>query len=116
MEDSIVANNKEETLAEAVKPHRAQHHQDLWDKIWRDEHGDIVIYQRPNALLIAWVVLTLASIFVPTGMPENIIWWLSLAVLAVWAALEIWKGVDYFRRALGTVVMILVLLAAFKLA
>lgn len=103
-------------MAEVIGRQRVHRNQDLWDKVWRDKHGNIVVYQRPNVLLIVWVVLTLASLFVPTGTPESVVWWASLAVLALWAVLEVWKGVNYFRKALGVIVLLLILLAAFKLA
>lgn len=96
--------------------HRRYEHQDLWDKFWKDKDGNYVIYQRPNAFLITWLVLTVASLFAPRGVLESVFWWASLAVLAVWAVLEVVSGVNYFRRCLGAVVMILIVLAAFKLA
>lgn len=102
-------------VATRQRQHRYES-QDWWDKFWKDKDGNVVIYSRPNALLIAWVVLTLASLFAPRGMFEAIFWWASLAVLTAWSLLEIFKGVNYFRRTLGALVLIMVILAAFKLA
>ncbi|HET8991706.1 MAG TPA: hypothetical protein VFN31_01580 [Candidatus Saccharimonadales bacterium] len=87
----------------------------LWDRIWRDEDGDIVIWQTPNAYIIGWAVLTIISLFV-TGTIANIFTWLGIAALVIWAALEILKGVNYFRRALGAVVFILMLISIIHLA
>lgn len=95
---------------------RQYEHQDWWDKLWKDKHGHYVVYQRPNALLIAWVVLTLGSLFAPHGIAESVLWWASLAVLAAWSLLEIFRGANYFRRILGIGVLLLVVLAAFELA
>lgn len=97
------------------REHRYEHH-DWWEKFWKDEEGNVVIYQRPNIWLIIWVVLTLCSLFVPYGMPETVFWWGSLAALTVWCGLEVFRGVNYFRRLLGVFVFLLVLIAAFKLA
>lgn len=102
-------------MAEAARQ-RVRRNQDLWDKIWRDKHGNIVIYQRPNIWLVVWVGLTVVSLFVPHGAAEAITWWLSLAALTVWAGLEVWRGVNYFRRALGALILVLIILAAFRLA
>lgn len=100
----------------ATRQRRHYEHQDLWDKFWKDKDGNYAIFRRPNALLIAWVVLTLASLFAPHGMAEDVTWWASLAVLTAWSLVEILRGINYFRRALGGLVLILVILAAFKLA
>jgi hypothetical protein len=92
---------------------RVQTNQDLWDRIWRDRTGRVVIYQNPNPVLIAWVVLTIASI-VTNGMLSNVLWYVALALLAIWALLEIFKGVNYFRRAIGVIVVLLIVAALFK--
>ena len=79
---------------------------DLWDKIWRNEDGDIVIWQWPNAWLIGWAVVTLISLVV-TGKVSDVFFWIGVGLLLVWSALEILKGVNYFRRALGVVVLLM---------
>lgn len=86
---------------------------DVWNSIWRDKHGRIVLYQHPSPLLIGWLVLTIASLFV-TGNLGNIVWYVALAVLAVWALLEVFKGVNYFRRILGLIVLVLIIAALLK--
>lgn len=86
---------------------------DLWDKFWKDKEGNVVVYQHPNVFLIGWLVLALASLFTSSKLAD-ILWQLSLAVLAIWALLEIFKGVNYFRRSLGAFVLLLVILAAFR--
>lgn len=86
---------------------------DLWDKFWKDKNGNVVVYQHPNVFLIGWVVLALGSLFVSSKLADTL-WQLSLAVLAVWALLEIVKGVNYFRRLLGAFVLLLVILATFR--
>jgi hypothetical protein len=81
-----------------------QQNRDLWDRIWRNKKGDIVVWQRPNIPQIAWVVLTLASFFT-TGTISNALWYLAAAALAIWAILEI---------ALGVAVILLILAAYLK--
>jgi hypothetical protein len=88
---------------------------DLWDKFWKDKDGKVVVYQHPNFLLIGWVLLAFISLFVSEKLAD-ILWHVSLVVLAIWALLEIFKGVNYFRRTLGAIVLVLVLLAAFRIA
>ena len=86
---------------------------DLWDKFWKDKEGNVVVYQHPNVFLIGWLVLALSSLFTSSKLAD-ILWQLSLAVLAIWVLLEIFKGVNYFRRTLGVFVLLLVILAAFR--
>lgn len=100
-------------MAVAAKRERHYENRDLWDKFWKDKDGNVVVWQRPNAWLIAWVVLTLGSLFI-NGTVSNVIWYGSLAVLAIWAILEVWKGVNYLRKCLGAVVLLLIVLALFK--
>jgi hypothetical protein len=97
-----------------VEQTRSQNrHEDWWDRIWRDKRGNIVIFQWPNVWLIAWAILDIISI-VTMGTVSNIFWWLANATLAVWALLEVTKGVNYFRRGLGVIVLILLILSVFK--
>lgn len=95
-------------VRQRVRPDR-----DLWDRIWRDKHGKIVIYQNPNPVLIGWVVLTIASI-ITAGTVYHVLWYVAEALLAVWSLLEIFKGVNYFRRALGVIVLLMTIAALFK--
>ena len=87
---------------------------DWWDKFWKDKQGNVVVYQHPNIPLIAWLVLALVSLFVSQSL-ANILWHISLGVLAIWALLEIFKGVNYFRRALGVVVLVFIVMAVFEI-
>ncbi len=79
--------------------------QDIWDRTWKDKNGHIVIWQTPNAWLIGWAVLTVLSLLV-NGRTADIFSVIGSVSLIAWASLEVFKGVDYFRRALGLVVLI----------
>ena len=88
----------------------------LWEDFWRDKHGDVVIWQTPNAFLIGWALLTIISLFLNNGSVADLFTWLGMASLVIWSLLEIFKGVNYFRRILGAVVLILILLSIIHLA
>jgi hypothetical protein len=77
---------------------------DLWDKIWRDEHDRVVIFQMPNAWLIAWAVLTMISL-ATSHRVSDIFSWAGDISLVVWSVREITSGVNYFRRGLGFAVL-----------
>ena len=85
----------------------------IWDKIWRDKHGRIVVWQTPNALLIAWAVLTTISLFF-NGTTSSAFSWLGNAALLIWSLLELFKGVNYFRRIMGLAVLTLAILSIIK--
>jgi succinate dehydrogenase hydrophobic anchor subunit len=85
----------------------------LWDKIWRDRHGQIVIWQFPNKWLFAWAGLTLISLFLHGGA-GTIVSILADIFLAVWALLELFQGVNYFRRGLGLVILIFTIASLLK--
>lgn len=88
---------------------------DWWDKFWKDKHGDVVVYQHPNIWLIGWLVLTLISLFL-TGTPADVLWYVALGLLTIWALLELLRGVNYLRRTVGAAVLLLIVIAVFKLA
>lgn len=49
------------------------------------------------------------------GMVEEIISWLGWVSIVLWAGLEVWWGVNYFRRLLGLMVLFMVIFSRFWL-
>ncbi|HVW23656.1 MAG TPA: hypothetical protein VHB51_04220 [Candidatus Saccharimonadales bacterium] len=88
---------------------------DLWDRVWKDEHGDVVIVESPNRWIIAWVVLVTLFLLSSSNAVQNFFWLVSLIPLTIWAYLETTQGVNYFRRALGVIGFLLVVAATFVL-
>lgn len=87
---------------------------DLWSKTWRDKggRGRIVIWQNPNAFLIGWAVLTVISLFFGgRSLVADIFSWAAHASLIIWSLLEIFKGVNYFRRFLGVLVLVFAIMS-----
>ncbi|HIK04436.1 MAG TPA: hypothetical protein IGS40_06930 [Trichormus sp. M33_DOE_039] len=78
----------------------------LIDKTFRDSDGNVVIAQMPNPPLIVWVVATLLSLVFTTGKINTVLDVVSTGSLFTWAWLELFQGVNYFRRSLGLVVLI----------
>jgi len=96
--------------------HRAgggNNQRNLWDRCWKDEEGNLAIWQTPNAWLIGWAVLTTVSLFF-NGRMADVLSWIASASLIIWCVLEIWKGVNYFRRVLGLAVLIYAVAALIK--
>ncbi|MGB3206496.1 MAG: hypothetical protein WBB28_16030 [Crinalium sp.] len=76
------------------------------DKIFRDADGNIVIAQPPNLPLIIWGVTSLLELIFTTGKVNIGLDALAFGSLFTWAWQELFEGVNYFRRALGFIVLI----------
>lgn len=87
--------------------------QDIWDKFWKDDKGHVVIWQWPNIWLIGWAVLTFVSLIF-NGNVSKILMWTGEVSLLVWCLFEIFKGVNYFRRLLGLVVLSYLVMTVLK--
>jgi len=82
--------------------------------LFKDSKGHIVLYQAPNALLWAWLVLKALSLMMSKGNVSNGMDMLSKAILFTWAYLEITEGVNNFRRMLGFVVILSIVMSYFN--
>ncbi|MDB5165580.1 MAG: hypothetical protein JWM00_470 [Candidatus Saccharibacteria bacterium] len=84
-------------------------------RFFTDSHGKLAIIQVPNSLLLTWLlVLAITMVMGDTNLKHNLEQ-LNRAVLFTWAYLEIIKGSSYFRRVLGAVVMVLLILSYFSI-
>jgi hypothetical protein len=92
----------------------AKDHRNFWDKFWKNEQGSITIWQAPNLPLIGWFCFMLASKLASHGTAKSGMQFLSSAFLFTWAYLEIKSGDSYFRRLLGTVVFLMLVVGHFK--
>ncbi|HLO49795.1 MAG TPA: hypothetical protein VK211_15370 [Kamptonema sp.] len=85
----------------------------LFDKVFRDSEGKIVLAQMPNPPLIVWIVASLLKLILTTGKINLGLDLIAFGSLFTWAWEELFQGVNYFRRALG--LLVLVGLIAWKL-
>jgi hypothetical protein len=79
----------------------------LFDVIFRDKTGKVVILQAPNTAIMTYFALVVTGWFLPPGIFRTIDRILAFASLSVWAMLEIFDGASYFRRILGGVVLLI---------
>jgi hypothetical protein len=75
-------------------------------KAFYDEHGNLALFQFPNAPIIIWALAALAGHIFTSSWPHKIFSFISLFAIIIWALLEIFSGVSYFRRALGLIVLV----------
>lgn len=83
----------------------------IFDQIFRDSEGKIVLAQTPNLPLITWLVASILQLIFTTGKINIGLEVLSFGAVFTWAWEELFQGVNYFRKALGLFVMIILILA-----
>lgn len=78
----------------------------LFDRTFRDSKGDIVLAQPPNLPILVWLAATLLNFIPMSGSIQVGLDAIAFGALFTWAWQELFQGVNYFRRALGFVVLI----------
>jgi hypothetical protein len=61
----------------------------------------MIIYQRPNVLLITALVLALATFFITHGTAYHVLHGLEVTAWIMWGYDEARYGVNWFRHSLG---------------
>lgn len=70
-----------------------------------------VIFQFPNLPLIVWFFSFLLGFLFREGVISNLLSLVSFGAIFTWAWLEIFDGANNFRRCLGIVVMVFILVS-----
>ena len=86
----------------------------LLDKTFRDSEGNIVIAQPPNLPLLLGITATVLKLIVKSGNVYTGLDAIGFGCLFTWAWQELFEGVNYFRRALGLLVLIGVVASRFS--
>lgn len=73
---------------------------------FKDDEGRVIIWQWPNIPIYGWLIAKLLSLLVTPPQLKGGFDEISKAFLFTWAFLEVTQGVNYFRRLLGLVVLI----------
>ncbi|WP_340643584.1 hypothetical protein [Phormidium pseudopriestleyi] len=81
----------------------------LFNQTFRDNEGNIVIAQPPNLPMLVGITTTLLTFVVPSGNLHTGLDAIAFGSWFTWAWLEIFDGVNYFRRALGVFVLIAII-------
>lgn len=77
-----------------------------FDKFFRDDKGEFVIAQPPNLPIIVWFTASILKLVFSKGDLYTGLDFVAVASLTIWSFLEIFQGVNYFRKGLGVVVLI----------
>ena len=78
----------------------------FFDKTFRDEEGKIVLVQIPNLPIIIGIITSLLKMVFTTGKLHIGLDIIAFGTLFTWAWEELFQGVNYFRRALGAVALL----------
>ncbi|MDT7539486.1 MAG: hypothetical protein QOI82_3071 [Actinomycetota bacterium] len=94
-----------------MSPTDTQHHSALSRFFRNPETGDVVVAQPPNPPLLVWLAATLIRlVFHPHGALGTALTVIAAVSLVVWSLLEIARGESPFRRVLGAVVLVAIVL------
>jgi hypothetical protein len=86
----------------------------LFDRLFRDNTGEIIIAQAPNLPILVWISATLLKLVFKTGQVKIALDILALSSLFYWSFLEITQGATYFRRDLGVIVFIALIVSVIE--
>lgn len=81
------------------------------DTFFKDKHSRVAVWQTPNIPLITWLVCMLAGKLITRGQVHKGLDIVAFGALFAWAWLEISSGASYFRRLLGAVVLLGIVLS-----
>lgn len=77
----------------------------FFNQVFRDREGKIVLAQPPNLTISVVIGATLLSMVFTTGRIHAGLNLIAFGALFTWAWEELFQGVNYFRRALGLLVL-----------
>lgn len=83
----------------------------LVKQFFTDKHGDVVLWQKPNPPIVGWLLLSILALLVTNEPLRTTISFFGSAFLFVWAYLELTSGASYFRRSLGALVIVLMVIS-----
>lgn len=72
-----------------------------------------MVWQKPNLFLWIWIVATVMSIIMNTNAVERFMVFIGGIAIIIWSIMEIYSGVNYFRRLLGVCVLMLIIASRF---
>ena len=78
----------------------------FFNQVFRDDEGKIVLGQPPNLPIIVWIGATILKMIFATGQINTGLELVAFGTLFTWAWEELFQGVNYFRRALGLIVLV----------
>ena len=85
---------------------------ELINKTVKDPRGRITLAQSPNLPLLIFLVFSVLAIIFRHSSSTLLFKPLAFGAIFVWSWMEIFSGINYFRRILGIVVLLMSLSSA----
>lgn len=85
------------------------------NRIFRDSEGNIVIAQMPNLPILVGLTASFLQFVLPSGNIQTTFSLIAYGALFTWAWQELFAGVNYFRRSLGLISLVGLIVLGFKL-
>ncbi|HUP26649.1 MAG TPA: hypothetical protein VM124_03335 [Candidatus Limnocylindrales bacterium] len=82
----------------------------LKDQLFTNKNGVLVLMQAPNVPLWGWIIATLAAHLFGVGKLRSLFEAIAYGSLFTWSYLEITQGINYFRRILGIIVLVILII------
>ncbi len=76
------------------------------DRFFQDDKGNVVIIQPPNIPITVWALSSVLKLVANNGSLYATLDAISYGSIFVWSLMELFQGVNTFRRTLGLVVLV----------
>ncbi len=86
----------------------------LFDRTFRDSEGNIVIAQVPNLPILVGSTATFLQFVLPSSNIQTTLALVGFGALFTWAWQELFDGVNYFRRSLGLIGLVSLIVLGLK--
>ena len=87
----------------------------IYKKLFLDKNGRFVVAQFPNVPIIIWLGTVVLNRFIQAQPASTALSIIGTTSLTIWALLEIYSGVNLFRKLLGSVVLLYIVYSLTKL-
>lgn len=78
------------------------------DRTFKDKNNKLVLWQKFNIPLAVGLSCTLLTYVIKDGKSHALLELLAYGALFTWGFLEVYSGVNYFRRLLGLAVLAII--------
>lgn len=79
--------------------------------LFKDKDKKIVVMQKPNIPIISWLLFAGLAAVLPDGKFQLAADLIAFGSLFTWAWLEVFHGVNSFRKMLGTIVLVVIIVS-----
>ncbi|MFT4532502.1 MAG: hypothetical protein ACI9T8_000525 [Candidatus Saccharimonadales bacterium] len=75
-------------------------------RLFKDRSGRVVLAQKPNLALTVWAIATIVGKVSANDTILRSANSVAFVAIVIWAIQEIFQGVNYFRKSLGLMILV----------